>query len=232
MPFKLSVFYLRRVLTHGRLYIIIGLAIPLGFTLAEFISNPHSTDLNSVFYAYPMIIPVTGVWGITPLVTFLVADRRSGFYEHLFATTPISVERVFTSLSLASVSVTTIPVIILVCFSFGVSWLTVPLPPGYASTLIFYTIPVSYIAPLLVLIVASTWSFTTRSVRGPFTTAPAGFAPIIGVLIVLVPIFVQSHLGTFSLVEFLEIYSISSLLALLVLATTSVRILKPERFLP
>lgn len=232
MAFHLSRFYIRRVITHGKWYIGLGLAIPLGFLLAEYVGDPFTSNLNSVFAAYPMIMPITGLWGIIPLVTFLSGDRRSGFYEHLFATTGLTVEKVYYSLSAVSVFITSIPVVILLAVSFGVSAFTSALPAGYVLTLMVYSIPVSYMAPLLVLIVASTWSFTTKTIRGPLSSSPAGIVPILGLMITFVPVFIQDHLGAFSVMEFLEIYSASTLLLLLSLGILSVRLLKPERFLP
>lgn len=231
MSLSLSKLYLRRMLSQGKLYIIIGLAIPLGFTLGQLIINPNTISLNGVLSAYPMIMPITGIWGIIPLVTFLASDRRSGFFEHLFATTEINAEKVYFSLSVVAIIITTIPVVTLMSVSLIFFGTGTTLPSNYTSMLLAYSLPISYIVPLVVLVVASTWSFTTVAIRGPLTSTPAGIVPVVGLLIVLVPIFVQNHLGSFSLVEFLEIYTGSTFVLVAILFFISTRILSPERFL-
>ena len=233
MTFKIYHFYLKRLLEKGWLYIVIGLAIPLVFILASFLQNPSKPDFNGIFSVYPIILPLTGIWGMIPLVSFFASDRRTGFFEHLFATTDTKVKGVYYALFIDSILITVLILSIIIGVSLCISIVTaVPLPVNFVKTLIFYSIPVSIATPIITLLVAMTWSFTLRVIRGPLASNPAGIAPILGVALVEFPVFIEPRIGSFPIMYFLSLYSLSIIALLLSLAILALKLSKPERFLP
>jgi hypothetical protein len=77
-----------------------------------------------------------------------------------------------------------------------------------------------------------TWSFTLRVIRGPLASNPAGIAPILGVALVEFPVFIEPRIGSFPIMYFLSLYSLSIIALLLSLAILALKLSKPERFLP
>lgn len=232
MAFSLSEFYLKRVLTHGKWYLIIGLAFPVAITLAILFEGKDPYTLSSAYSSYTFVMPITGLWGMIPMVFYLVSDRRTGFYEHIFATTELRIQNVYGSLIKDSILITSIPVAFTFLLSLGLGLYGIPLPPGYLSLIMAYSLPVSYITPLFALVVAATWSFTTRIIRGPFTSAPAGFLPLIGIVIVLIPLYLQDYIKSLPLIELMGFYSLAIFILFLAVLVIALRIMKPERLLP
>ena len=233
MACSLSLFYLKRTLKQGKLYVIMGtILIPFALPLAFFLLNPGSFNISGVFAAYPLIMPYAGIITSIPVVSFFISDRKEGFYEYLFSTTETSVGKVYRAISLSSIYVTSIPLAAISIAALGISFFSTPAPPEFITTLLLFSIPLAYAAPVMMLIIGSTWSVTTMAIRGTLGNAPAGMAGIIVMIIIIVPVLVQRHLAPSSVDEFLGFYSLAVVMLLSALAAVSIRILSPERFLP
>lgn len=231
MEFSLPLFYFRRCISQGKLYLIFATVFPPAVIMVFLLANPVAFSFAGGFLALMVIAPLMSIMANYPLLSFFVSDKRKGFYEYLFATTETDVSRIYSALFLGVVLVTSIPLVVTYSIAFAASYITMTLPSNYLVLFLIYSLPLSYLAPLLTIVVATTWSLTTVAIRGPITTSPVGLAGFFGFVASGLPIFIQNYFLWMG-AGFFEIYSLVVFLIFAAISVLSIRTLVPERFLP
>lgn len=229
--FSLSAYYLKRTFKQGKWYVIPAVALLPLITLSSYISNPSSVTIAENLSIYPEMIPLATLFSTYPLIQFFVSDRRKGFFEYILATTEIKVRSIYLALLLGALTLAAIPVTIDTFIFYVLYDIVQHLPKEFYMMLVF-SIPISFIVPPMVIVVASTWSVMTRPIRGTVGVQQAGLAPGIGVILIEGPIFYTFINSSPKVNSTLGIYSITLFFALMTLFLITIRIQRADRFLP
>lgn len=248
--------YFRRYLSEGKIYIIIGLVLPVVilmlFTFSGSIgrndvakatvqelaakmglSNP---DLYLVAVLYPFIMPVFSIVGSVMAPALYSEDKNNGFYEFIMSSTRIGTREIFWSIILTGLAM--VLIIMAVIFTATLSIflaLNGSVPLFFLRELAVYSVPVAIVASLIVTSISFLSEAMTKRIS--FVNSPAGVAPIFGIAIAVIPlVFFESSLnGPVNLNQLLltlAVYVGSAFVAFLVLFFIITKRMVRERFLP
>lgn len=248
--------YLRRYLDEGRAFFIIGLVLPLFFLVILTVVGVRTGRGSEVLAAYahslglrdvplylvalilPFIAPVYTVVATMMAPALYSEDKDNGFFEFVLSSTKYGTRDIFWAIVLTAVIVAAITIAIAIA-EILVVFIVIngSVPEVFLRELVIYTAPISIIAVLI----GTSISFASQALtkRMSFVNSPAGFAPVIGVIVAIIPLFftVFSARGFFGQVNFNQLYLIlgfyvagAFVLFLIVYFVTTARMVR-ERFL-
>ncbi|HLH85778.1 MAG TPA: hypothetical protein VKU79_02810 [Thermoplasmataceae archaeon] len=248
--------YLKRYLKEGRAYFLMGLIMPLFFLVFFTIVGERTGGGSGVLKAFseslglkdvslylvvlilPYIAPVFTVVGTMAAPAFYVEDKDNGFFEFILSSTKFSSKDIFWAIVLTAVIVAAITIAVAATFMLIVVFvLNGGIPINFLKEILVYTIPISIIAALIGTSVAFASQALTKRIS--FVNSPAGLAPVFGVIVVIVPLFISvfSARGVLGTVNFNQLYLILGIyvacalvLFLIVFLLTTMRMVR-ERFL-
>lgn len=208
-PQDFAVLHLRRSLASSKVYIVIGLVLPMLFTgllyyegrslspsaIQTLYDLPGNAGGGAVLLSVllPSMIPLVVVIGtFSPLLLF-VNDRSRGVYEYLLALGKKPSD-IFLGLVISVISIASFLVAVPLAVAAALIYVSGPvLLPGFMVEAAIYVVPMSLIAPLFITGIAATWVSLTK--RMQFVNSPIGVAPLFGlapiVLVLLLSQFVR-----------------------------------------
>lgn len=250
--------YLRRYLREGRAFFLLAIILPLflliiftivgarsaGGTGAEVLKafarslGLRDVSLYLVAIILPFIAPVFTVVGTMMAPALYSEDRENGFFEFILSSTRFETRDIFWAIILTAVIVAAITITIAIAEILTVFLvLNGSVPLLFLRELLVYTAPISIIAVLIGTSIAFASQALTKKMT--FVNSPAGLAPVVGVIIAVVPLFfsVFSARGLFGQVDFNQLYLIlgayvagAFVIFLIVFFFTTARMVR-ERFL-
>ncbi|MEM0156405.1 MAG: hypothetical protein QW597_07405 [Thermoplasmataceae archaeon] len=248
--------YLKRYLSEGKAFFIIGLLAPFFFLVLFTVIGERTGGSSGVFKAFihslglndaslylvalilPYISPVFTVIGTMMAPALYGEDKDNGFFEFILSSTKYGTRDIFWAIMLTAVifaAVTISVAIAEIVVAFAI--LNGGIPSLFLSELLIYTVPISIIAVLIGTSVAFASQVMTK--RMSFVNSPAGLAPVIGVIVAVIPLFfsIYSQRGLFGPVDFNQLYLIlgfyvvgALILFLIIFLITTTRMVR-ERFL-
>jgi hypothetical protein len=224
----------RRALNFGKVYLIIGMALPILFT-AEFSAANSAAKAAGASSAsilgeiYPLLLPVFVVLGSVGGLMIFASDKEKGVYEYMLAY-GVDVSTIFWSIIVASIGIVTLVlsvslVITIVSLAATGGALTIV----FGELILFYTIPLSYAATMFMSMAGMLWSQLTA--RLPGVNSPVGVAPILGIAPVLVVFVVVTVSGASDVLYVVGGVSIAMVWAVVAMASIANRKMQRERFL-
>ena len=236
--------HLRRSLTSSRAYLVIGLALPLLMiaisvlagrssspALALQLGLPASVNASAalLYLLLPTMIPLAAVIGsFSPLLLF-VNDRSRGVYEYLlaFGKRP---RDIFSGLVVSVVAICAI--LLAVPAALGAILVALEGPallPAFALEVAVYSLPMGFLAPLLVTGIAALWISLTKRIQ--FVNSPIGIAPMFGMLPVIVVLIAAEFLGPANAFLLTAVVSASTAAVTAAIFVLAGRLLGGERFI-
>jgi hypothetical protein len=185
---------IRRSISFGRVYLGMGVIIPLIVILPlSQATGTANTQAQAIVEEIPaLLIPMFAILGAIGGLLVFTSDRSKGVYEYLIAY-GVDTSAVFWSTIAATLVLVTIPLaagiaeaLVGLSFGSGVS-LT------FVELLLFYTIPLSYASAAFMCSAGMIWSALTTQMAG--VNSPVGIAPILGIAPVLVVLLAAINAG-------------------------------------
>ena len=218
----------RRALNFGRVYVLIGMFLPVLFAVQ--VSAAGKTAGASVLdQIYPLILPVFVVLGSLGALMIFSSDKEKGVYEYLIAY-GVDASSIFWSIIVATMGIVTL----VLAVSIGVTTATLAatggtLSVGYGELILFYTIPLSYAATMFMSMAGMIWSQLTTRVAG--VNSPAGIAPLLGIAPVLAVFFAATQVSPGFLLYLVGGVSMAMIWAVAAMASIASGRMQRERFL-
>jgi hypothetical protein len=225
-----SLFYtnFRRALNFGRIYVVIGMFLPLLFAVQ--VSAAGGTAAASVLdQIFPLILPVFVVLGSLGALMIFSSDKDKGVYEYLIAY-GVDASTIFWSIIVATIGIVTL----VLAVSLAVAIVAIKatggvLSVGFAELLLFYTIPLSYAATMFMSMAAMIWSQLTTRIAG--VNSPAGIAPLLGIAPVLAVFLAATQVRSGDLLYLVVGVSVAMIWAVVAMASVANSRMQRERFL-
>jgi hypothetical protein len=198
----------------------------------------RDVSLYLVALILPFISPVFTVVGTMMAPALYSEDKDNGFFEFMLSSTKYGTKDIFwaimiTALVIAAITIAIALAEILIVFAV----LNGGIPSAFLKELLIYTVPISIIAVLIGTSVAFASQAMTK--RMSFVNSPAGLAPVVGVVVAVIPLFfsIYSQRGLLGQVDFNQLYLILAfyvvgalVLFLIIFLITTTRMVR-ERFL-
>jgi hypothetical protein len=167
---------IRRTISIGRIYLIIGVAVSLLLTLI-IVVGAHSASAFAT--TYPLELPLFAVLGSTGGLMTFTSDRTKGVFEYLIAYGVRPRTLFFNGLlSTAAMSSIILGLALVVGLS-AASANGVGLSQDLWKAIAFYTIPMSFAGALFTSTVGMLWTAVSTPRSG--MNSPVGMAPMIGI---------------------------------------------------
>jgi ABC-type transport system involved in multi-copper enzyme maturation permease subunit len=184
----------RRAIGFGRIYLILGIVIPLFIGQGIGVNVPTNASVPPIVSEiFPLMLPVFASMGGVGALMVFVSDKSKGVYEYLIAY-GVSTYDIFWSTVLATLGL--VSVVLLVSFGGTAAILFATggsMPATEIELLLIYSIPLSYAAAAFMSMSGMVWSFLTTRIAG--VNSPVGLAPILGIAPVLVVLLLSSAVG-------------------------------------
>jgi hypothetical protein len=217
---------IRRTLSIGKIYLIIGTALSLLLTVVLLVTPRAAAAFVTT---YPLELPLFAVLGsMGGLMTF-TSDRTKGVFEYLIAY-GVSPRTLFFNGLVATAAMTGI--LLGLSLTIGVGTATargVSLGWGFAMALALYTIPVSIAGALFTSTVGMIWSSLSTPRTG--INSPAGIAPMIGIAPVILVLIIAEGAPRSDYYYITAGAATAILAAVVGLLAASARLMGRERFL-
>ncbi len=225
----------RRAFNFGKIYVAMGMVLPLLF-IAELSVAGSSTSAAStpvgpiVSQIYPLLLPVFVVLGASGALMIFASDKDKGVYEYMLAY-GVDVSTIFWSIIAATMGLVTLVLAVSLILSVGVLAFTNAgaLSVAFGELVLFYTIPLSYAAAMLMSMTGMIWSQLTA--RRPGVNSPVGIAPLLGIAPVLVVLLLAVGPGSGHILYVVGGASAAMILAVVALASIASGKMQRERFL-
>ncbi|MGI0070795.1 MAG: hypothetical protein ACRECT_01785 [Thermoplasmata archaeon] len=164
----------RRSLSMGRLYIVLGTVISV-FLAIVLVRSPHAVFATT----YPLEVPLFAILGSTGGILVFSGDRTKGVFEYLIAygVKPVTL---FVNGLLAAITVSTIMLGAILALGLGIFF-----GHGGVNTLDLdkslglYSVPMTYAGTVFFTTVAMYWAALATPRMG--MNSPVGIAPLLGV---------------------------------------------------
>jgi hypothetical protein len=185
----------RRAIGFGRIYLIIGIVLPLILNQSVLGVNTTNVPSGSLLLAelYPLALPLFAILGAVGGLMVFVSDKSKGVYEYLIAY-GVNTYEIFWSTVIVTLGLVTVVLLgslaatSLLLFATGGT-----LEPVAIELLLIYSVPLSYAAAAFMSMAGMVWSFLTTRVAG--VNSPVGLAPILGIGPVLVVFLAAEFVG-------------------------------------
>ena len=158
------------------------------------------------------------------------SDREKGVYEYMLAY-GVDVSTIFWSIIVATMCLVTLVLAVSLVVTVGALAFTNAgaLSVVFGELVIFYTIPLSYAAAMLMSMTGMIWSQLTA--RRPGVNSPVGVAPLLGIAPVLVVLVLAVGPGAGHIIYLVGAASAAMILAVVALASIASSKIQRERFL-
>jgi hypothetical protein len=218
----------KRSLNFGRIYLLIGMFLPLLFAVQVSAAGGAAGSLV-LDQLYPLILPVFVVLGSLGALMIFSSDKEKGVYEYLIAY-GLNPSTIFWSIIVATMGI----VVLVLAVSLAVTTGALLLMGGvvsvrFAELLLFYTIPLSFASTMFMSMAGMIWSQLTTRVAG--VNSPAGIAPLLGIAPVLAVFFAATQVPSGDLLYLVGAVSVAMIWAVVVMASVASRRMQRERFL-
>jgi uncharacterized membrane protein YhfC len=171
----------KRALGFGRIYLFIGIILPLLLNRSILGVNATTAPSANVLLAelYPLALPLFATMGAVGGLMVFVSDKSKGVYEYLIAY-GVGTYEIFWSTVVVTLGLVTVVLI----GSLAASSLLLlatggTMEPVALELLLVYSVPLSYAAAAFMSMSGMVWSFLTTRVAG--INSPVGLAPILGI---------------------------------------------------
>jgi len=183
---------IRRSMSFGRVYLGMGVIIPL-IVILPLSQVTGEANAQAIVGEIPALtIPMFAILGAIGGLLVFTSDRSKGVYEYLIAygvdTSSVFWSTIAATLVLVSITLAAGIVEALVGLSFG-SGVSVT----FVELLLFYTIPLSYASAAFMCSAGMVWSALTTQMAG--VNSPVGIAPILGIAPVLIVLLAATGAG-------------------------------------
>lgn len=237
--------HLRRSLTSGKAYLILGLVIPMifiatlysaGRTMSSSVIEktyglPPSVSGGAILVAtlVPTLIPLATVIGsFSPLLLF-VNDRSRGVHEYLLAYGKKPSD-IFLALVVSVIAISAILLAVPLLVAFGLIYATGQILVGqFVEECIVYVLPVGFVTPLFISGISAIWVSLTKRVQ--FVNSPIGIAPMFGLLPVVVILIISEIERGREALLFTGIASVLLVAATATIFVLASKLLRGERFI-
>ncbi|MEM0271545.1 MAG: hypothetical protein QW514_03265 [Thermoprotei archaeon] len=190
-PLSLGWLNFKRSLNYSRMYVVIGIVLPVLLALEfKFVVRRSELALTEI---YPLILPLTTVLGSMGGLWLFTTDRVKGVHEYLIAY-GIDGSTLFLSTVLATVFLATlvlVPALVIMVAVYFVS--AVPITASLLKIILLYTVPLGYSSPMFMCVSGMSWSALAKQRAG--VNGPVGLAPILGIAPVLVATLLSALVG-------------------------------------
>lgn len=225
----------RRAFSFGKIYVGIGMVIPLllvaelsaAGSAATAASTPAGPLVGELF---PLLLPVFTVLGASGALMIFASDREKGVYEYMLAY-GVDVPTIFWSVIAATMGL----VALVLAGSLAVSVGALAFTDGSALTavfgelVVFYTLPLSFAAAMFMTMAGMLWSQLTA--RRPGVNSPVGIAPLLGIAPVLAVLILAVGPGSAHILYVVGGASVAMILAVAAMASVAGGRMQRERFL-
>jgi len=218
----------RRALSFGRIYLVIGMFLPLLFAV-QVSAAGGKAGASVLDQIYPLILPVFVVLGSLGALMIFSSDKDKGVYEYLIAY-GVDASTIFWSVIVATMGIVTL--VLAVSLAVTIAALAATggaLSVGFGELILFYTIPLSYAATMFMSMAGMIWSQLTTRVAG--VNSPAGVAPLLGIAPVLAVFLAATQVGSGDLLYLVGGVSVAMIWAVVVMASVANSRMQRERFL-
>jgi len=218
----------RRALNFGRIYVVVGMFLPLLFAVQ--VSAAGGKAGSSILgQIYPLLLPMFVVLGSLGALMIFSSDKDKGVYEYLIAY-GVDASTIFWSIIVATMGIVTLVLTVSIGVTIAALVVTGGTPSiGFGELILFYTIPLSYAATMFMSMAGMIWSQLTTRVAG--VNSPAGIAPLLGIAPVLAVFFAATQVGSGYLLYLVGGVSIAMIWAVVVMASVANSRMQRERFL-
>ncbi len=218
----------RRAVSFGRIYLIIGMFLPLLFAIQ--VSAVGGTASAPILdQVYPLILPVFVVLGSLGALMIFSSDKEKGVYEYMIAY-GVDPSTIFWSIIVATMGIIAMVLAVSLAVTIGALVVTrSTLSVGFGELVLFYTIPLSFAATMFMSMAGMIWSQLTTRVAG--VNGPAGIAPLLGVAPILAVFFLATRVGSGHLLYLVGVVSIAMIWGVVLMAYVASSRMQRERFL-
>lgn len=199
--------YFRRYMREGKAYVIIGLIAPIIILLLVTVlggrnsSGSEAVALREIAQSvglkdaslylavilFPFIMPVFAITGSVMAPALYSEDKSNGFYEFIMSSTRIGTRDIFWSIILTGLAVSLIVLSVIVAVTLTlIQVVNGSVPFFFVRELATYSVPIAIAASLIVSSVSFVSEALTKKIS--FVNSPAGMAPIIGVIVAVLPL--------------------------------------------
>lgn len=226
----------KRALSFGKVYVVMGIALPILLTVELSVaSNATATSSSGVEGAqilgeiYPLLLPVFVVLGSTGALMIFSSDRDKGVFEYMLAY-GVDVTTIFWSIIAATLLLVTLVLaaaMVITVVSFVLTG--VHLSVLIVELVVLYTLPLSYAAAMFMSMAGMIWSQLTARRAG--VNSPVGVAPMLGVFPVLGVLVLALGAGPSNVLLVAGGASAAMILAVVAMASVSGSRMQRERFI-
>lgn len=228
----------RRALSFGRIYVVMGMALPLLFIAELSVAGSAASASGAaggpsaaiVSQLYPLLLPVFVVLGASGALMIFASDKDKGVYEYMLAY-GVDVSTIFWSMIAATLVLVTLVLAVSLALTVSVLAFTSAsaLSPIFAELVIFYTVPLSYAAAMFMTMSGMIWSQLTA--RRPGVNSPVGIAPLLGIAPILAVLVLAVGPGSSHTLYVVGAASIAMVLGVAAMASVANSRMQRERFL-
>ncbi len=225
----------RRALSFGKIYVGLGMVLPLLFTAELSVAGGAASNAGTptgpiVSQLYPLLLPVFVVLGATGALMIFASDKDKGVYEYMLAY-GVDVSTIFWSIIAATLGLVSLVLAVSLALTVAVLAFTnvSALSPVFGELVIFYTIPLSYAAAMFMSMSGMIWSQLTA--RRPGVNSPVGIAPLLGIAPVLAVLILAVGPGSGHILYVVGAASIAMVLGVAAMASVANSKMQRERFL-
>lgn len=217
----------RRALSFGKVYLVIGMFLPLLFTYD--ISTAGAAAAPVLGEVYPLILPIAAVLGSLGALMIFSSDKEKGVYEYLIAY-GVDPSTIFWSVIVATIGIAALVLAASLVITIGTLAVTGGgLSVSFGELILFYTIPLSFAATMFMSMAGMIWSQLTTRVVG--VNSPAGIAPILGIAPIVAVLLVAVQLPSGDVLYLAGGVSVAMVWAVVLMASLASRKMQRERFL-
>jgi len=167
---------IRRTLTIGRLYILLGVGLSLLLSLVLLATSRAGTVFSTT---YPLELPLFATLGATGGLMTFSSDRTKGVFEYLIAY-GISPRSLFVNGLISTAALSGIILALSLAVGLGAAQVRgVALSGDLFTALALYTVPMSFAGALFMSTLGMIWSSLSTPRTG--INSPAGIAPLLGI---------------------------------------------------
>jgi hypothetical protein len=223
----------RRAFNFGKVYVGIGLVLPLVFIAELSVAGGAAAGSSGgpiIGEIFPLLLPVFVVLGTSGALMIFASDKDKGVYEYMLAY-GVDVSTIFWSMIAATVCLVTLILTISLALAVGVLAVTSAgvLSIRFGELILFYSIPLSYAAAMFMSMGGMIWSQLTT--RRPGINSPVGMAPLLGIAPVLAVLLLALGPGSGYVLDVVIGASVAMLLAVVAMASVANSKMQSERFL-
>lgn len=225
----------RRALGFGKIYVGIGMVLPLLLIAELSVAGSAATQAGTaggplLSQIFPLLLPVFTVLGASGALMIFASDRDKGVYEYTLAY-GVDVSTIFWSMIAATMGLVALVLVVSLAVSVGVLAFTNAgaLTPVFGELVVFYTLPLSFAAAMFMTMAGMLWSQLTA--RRPGVNSPVGIAPLLGMAPVLAVLILAVGPGSGHILYVVGGASAAMILAVAAMASVAGSKMQRERFL-